>query len=80
MIVQSSDQPRVDEIVRVSREKAAEVARAHGVLIAPVGSSMNTRGELAVGPDGTHLNDHGHAVMADVLASCLASVLLAVVS
>lgn len=29
------------EIVRMYREKAAEVARAHGVLIAPVGSSMD---------------------------------------
>ncbi len=75
IIEQSGGQPRVDEIVRVYREKAAEVARAHGVLIAPVGSSMDTHGESAVGPDGTHLNDHGHAVMADVLASSLASVL-----
>lgn len=80
IIERSGGQPRVDEIVRVYREKAAEVARAHGVLIAPVGSSMDAHGESAVGPDGTHLNDHGHAVMADVLASSLASVLPAVVS
>lgn len=80
MIEESGGQGRVDEIVRMYRERAAEVARSHGVPIAPVGSCMDTHGERAVGPDGTHLNDHGHAVMADVLGRCLAGVLPAAIA
>lgn len=77
IIERSGGQPRVDGIVRTYREQAAKVALAHGVVVAPVGSLMDTHGERAVGPDGTHLNDHGHQVMADVLASCLIPLLAA---